>query len=163
MFKTLGQTKIKDDQLLTLIGSVGSLVNGLSRIFWSTLLDFFTFNQVYRVLLAIQLLMILTLQWSLDTAVGLYFANVCISMMCEGAITSILPTETLNHFGQIRGQEVYSFMFSSFGVSAIFGSLLVGLLQYEIGFQGMLSICFAFTVVSVLLTFVYKSAEKFDY
>jgi predicted MFS family arabinose efflux permease len=84
-------------------------------------------------------------------------------MMCEGAITSILPTETLNHYGQIRGQEVYSFMFSSFGVSAIFGSLLVGLLQYKIGFEGMLSICFAFTGVSLLLTFVYKSAEKFDY
>lgn len=53
MFKTLGQTQIKDDQLLTLIGSTGSLVNGFSRIFWSTLLDFYSFNQVYRVLLSI--------------------------------------------------------------------------------------------------------------
>jgi hypothetical protein len=44
MAKTLGATKIKDDQLLTLIASTGSLVNGVSRIFWSTLLDFFSFN-----------------------------------------------------------------------------------------------------------------------
>ena len=84
-------------------------------------------------------------------------------MMCEGAITSILPTETLNHFGQVRGQQVYSFMFSSFGVSAIFGSFLVGLLQYKIGYEGMLSICFVFTVLSVILTFIYKSGNKFDY
>ena len=54
-------------------------------------------------------------------------------------------------------------MFSSFGVSALFGSLLVGVLQYKIGFEGMLSICFVFTVLAVLLTFVYQSASKFDY
>jgi lipoprotein signal peptidase len=44
MYKTLGQTKISDDQLLTLIGSVSSLGNGISRFIWSTLLDFFSFN-----------------------------------------------------------------------------------------------------------------------
>ena len=66
--------------------------------------------------------------WSLKTNQWLYFANVCISMMCEGAITSILPTETLNHFGTIKGSEIFAFMFSSYGVSAISGSVFVALL-----------------------------------
>ena len=83
---------------------MGSLVNGLSRILWSTLLDWYAFNSVYRCLLFIQILMIMTLEWSLDTAPWLYFINICLSMMCEGAITSILPTETLKHFGSIRGK-----------------------------------------------------------
>lgn len=78
--------------------------------------------------------MVVTLLWTVETHPYLFMGNVCISMMCEGAITSILPTEVLNHFGQVRGQQVYSFMFSSFGVSALFGSLLVALLQYKIGF-----------------------------
>ena len=128
VFKTLGQTKIKSDQMLTLIGSTGSLANSLSRVVWSTLLDFFSFNSVYRTLLVIQLLMIASLLWCLETSVYLYFINISISMMCEGAITSILPTEMLNHYGQIRGQQVYSFGFASFGFSALFGSLLVALL-----------------------------------
>ena len=53
MYKTLGTTKIANDQLLTTIGSIGSLINGVSRIFWSTLLDYFAFNKVYRTLLFI--------------------------------------------------------------------------------------------------------------
>jgi len=53
MYKTLGHTKITNDKLLTTIGSVGALINGVSRIFWSTLLDYFAFNKVYRTLLFI--------------------------------------------------------------------------------------------------------------
>jgi len=59
-YKAIGATKIPDDQLLTAIGSIGSLVNGVSRIFWSTMLDYLTFNKVYRTLLVIQILMIAT-------------------------------------------------------------------------------------------------------
>lgn len=69
--------------------------------------------------------MIVTLEWSLKTNKYLYFANVCISMVCEGAITSILPTETISHFGEERGPQIYAYLFSSFGVSAIVGSVIV--------------------------------------
>ena len=154
MYKTLGTTKIRNDQLLTTIGSVGSLFNGVSRIFWSSLLDCFAFNKVYRTLLFIQILCITLLEWSLNFP-WLYFIVICVSMMCEGAITSILPTETLKHFGTKRGSQIYSYMFSSFGVSAITGSILVALLQYEIGYTGMLYLCLALTLIAFLLTFVY--------
>jgi hypothetical protein len=49
-------------------------------------------------------------------------------MMCEGSIAAILPTVTLSKFGVIRGHDVFSFMYSSYGVSALMGSLLVGYL-----------------------------------
>ena len=78
-------------------------------------------------------------------------------MMCEGALTSILPTETINHFGEQRGPQIYAYMFSSFGLSAIFGSFVVRYLQYEHGYFGMLSICFLFTLLAVGLTIVYPS------
>lgn len=58
VYKQLGSESIKDDKLLTVIGSTGALVNGVFRVFWSTLLDFFSFKSVYRVLLVIQILMI---------------------------------------------------------------------------------------------------------
>ena len=126
------------------------------------MLDYFTFNKVYRTLLVIQILMIATVEWSLNTP-WIYAINICISMMCEGAITSILPTETMKHFGKTRGSTVYSFMFSSFGVSAITGSILVSLLQYKIGFTGMLYICMGLTLVSFLLTIIYRSDSMFKY
>mmetsp|Transcript_864 Transcript_864/g.1308 ORF Transcript_864/g.1308 Transcript_864/m.1308 type:complete len:117 (+) Transcript_864:590-940(+) len=106
--------------------------------------------------------MVLLVEWSLNYP-WLYFIVICISMMCEGAITSILPTETISHFGKKRGKQVYSYMFSSFGVSAIAGSILVALLQYEIGFTGMLYLCLALTLVSMFLTFLYSSGKNFKY
>ena len=144
------------------MGSTGALINGLSRILWSSALDFFSFNKVYRTLVMIQILMIATLLLSTENKY-LFFLNVCLSMMCEGAITSILPTETITHFGEKRGPAVYSFMFSSFGVSAIIGSAIVSQLQYEIGFPGMLTICMVLTVMALLLTFVYDSKQHFRY
>jgi hypothetical protein len=84
-------------------------------------------------------------------------------MMCEGSITSILPTETISHFGEDRGPQIYAYLFSSFGASAIFGSVIVRYLQYIIGFTGMLYICLSFTVLSGCLTFFYKSNTKFNY
>ena len=101
-------------------------------------------------------------EWSTSVP-WLFFIIVCMSMMCEGAITSILPTETMKHFGSLRGPQIYGYMFSSFGVSAITGSVLVGLLQYEIGFTGMLYLCQGLTLVSFILTFVYRSDKKFRY
>lgn len=52
-FKTIGGKTINDDQFLTLVGSFGSLFNGLSRIVWSSLLDYYSFNCVYRTLVCI--------------------------------------------------------------------------------------------------------------
>jgi hypothetical protein len=80
---------------------------------------------VYRILLCIQMVAIATVLFSVNFE-WLYFINISVSMMCEGAITSILPTQTIEHFGELRGPQVYSFMFSSFGVSAIMGSIAVG-------------------------------------
>lgn len=53
VYKTLGAQHIKSDRFLTLVGSIGSLFNGISRIFWSTLLDYIAFKKVFRTLLAI--------------------------------------------------------------------------------------------------------------
>ena len=53
-FKTYGAATIKNDAFLTVIGSVGALTNGVMRIFWSSLLDYFPFRRVNSTLLLIQ-------------------------------------------------------------------------------------------------------------
>ena len=52
-FKSYGAAFIEDDKFLTLIGSVGALCNGVFRIFWSSLLDYFPFRRVNFILLVI--------------------------------------------------------------------------------------------------------------
>jgi MFS family permease len=161
-YKTIGGIGISDDRFLTLIGSFGSLFNGLSRILWSSLLDCYSFNRVFRTLSMIQILLIATVLWSVKYQ-WIYFVVVSLSMMCEGALTSILPTETLHHFREKRGHQVYAFMFSSFGASGIVSSVIVLLFQYTVGFTGMLAICMVLSVAAFALTFVYDSNNKFKY
>ena len=52
-FKSYGAAYITDDKFLTLIGSVGALSNGVFRVFWSSLLDYFPFRKVNFVLLLV--------------------------------------------------------------------------------------------------------------
>jgi predicted MFS family arabinose efflux permease len=80
---------------------------------------------------------------------------IALSMQCEGAVASILPTTSLMVFGVKRGMLVYSFMMSSFAISSLAGAILVKLFQNSIGYSGMLLICFILTSISALLTIKY--------
>ena len=42
------------DEILTRAGALGALSNGLSRLFWSSLLDSFSFTTVYFIMMIIQ-------------------------------------------------------------------------------------------------------------
>lgn len=54
-FKSYEQRDISDDQFITTVGSVGAVFNGLSRGFWSSLLDRFGFKYVYLSLLIVEI------------------------------------------------------------------------------------------------------------
>ena len=77
-------------------------------------------------------------------------------------MAAILPTITLEVFGIKRGHFLYSFIFSSFGVSALTGGLLVRTLQDKIGYFGMFTICFVFTSLSAFLTYKFGDM-KYNY
>ena len=54
-FKSYASQSIKNDQFITAVGAVGTTLNGLSRVFWATLTDYFGFKYVYMSLLVIQI------------------------------------------------------------------------------------------------------------
>ena len=87
-FKTYGADTIKNDAFLTVIGSVGALTNGVMRIFWSSLLDYFPFRRVNSTLLLIQIGCLLSIQASAKNQYT-YMVVVALSMMCEGSIAAI--------------------------------------------------------------------------
>lgn len=101
-FKMFGSHYINDDKFLTFIGSFGALFNGCLRIVWSALLDYYPFRNVFSGLIAIQILVILTISWSVNNK-WTYLLSVSMSNMCEGAISAVMPTLTLHVFGTKRG------------------------------------------------------------
>ena len=53
LFGILGAAYIDDDKFLTIIGSVGALFNGISRVFWAGLLDYYPYRRINSILLCI--------------------------------------------------------------------------------------------------------------
>ena len=107
-----------------MIGSFGALFNGCFKIFWATLLDYFNFKPVYSVVLLIQISMLIWVHWAVNNSTS-YFIVICLSFMCDGSITSMIPVVTKQVFGTSRGPSVYSYVFSTFGISAMLGTLFV--------------------------------------
>ena len=52
MYKSIALEYINDD-ILTTAGAFGAICNGLSRLFWTYLLDIFGFKKVYFIMMAI--------------------------------------------------------------------------------------------------------------
>lgn len=77
-------------------------------------------------------------------------------------MAAIIPVVTLSIFGTKRGDQVYGFMFSAFGVAAILGLLFVAFFQNSLGYQGMLIICAIFTTIAAVLAIFYDFS-KFHY
>ena len=57
VFKSFGVLNINDDFFMTAVGSMGAVINGLSRSIWSTLQDKYTFKKIFGVLLVCQIIL----------------------------------------------------------------------------------------------------------
>lgn len=68
----------------------------------------------------------------------------------------MIPVVTQRVFGNLRGPAVYGYVFSTFGVSAMLGTLFVKTAQDPIGYHGMLIVCLGFTTISAIITIFYR-------
>lgn len=105
--------------------------------------------------------MLVAVHWAVNNSYT-YFIVICLSFMCDGSITSMIPVVTNHVFGTLRGPAVYGYLFSTFGVAAMSGTLFVATAQSSLGYHGMLLICLALTLVAALITYCYQFV-KIDY
>ena len=90
-------------------------MNGIGRILFSSLLDTYSFKQVFGTLALTQLCLVSIIYWSVNYP-WLYGFVVVLTMGVEGSIFAILPTITIDIFGHYRGHDLYSFIHSSVGL-----------------------------------------------
>jgi hypothetical protein len=62
IFKNYGLENISSDQFITIVGTIGSVSNGLSRSFWGNLIDVFPYKIVFGTLIAIQIVIGFTME-----------------------------------------------------------------------------------------------------
>lgn len=63
VYKTSNQDNL-DDSILTIVGSLGAICNGGSRIIWGTLQDKYGFKKVYSTIMATQFVIALTINYT---------------------------------------------------------------------------------------------------
>ena len=161
-FKTLGARGIPDDAFLSMIGSVGALSASLGRIFWTTMMDYFSFKSIYWILFVIQVVTNILIE-PMVYYKWIYGVIVSLSVMTEGCMGSICVALSLKVFGPRRGAEVFSYLFASFGTQSILGSFFVSAFQYDIGYTGMFIIALCITLISGILVYNFDEDHKFDY
>jgi len=125
-FKTFGSKYIHDDMYLTLVGSVGCIFGSL-RFFWSMLLDFnYSYPQVYGILIFLQLICSSLIFYAAQGQnKALFMVLTAFTMFCEGGHFVLVPSHCAQIFNSSkRGVQVFSYLFSCFGLSSIAGSIV---------------------------------------
>ena len=152
---------LEHDHLITIVGSLGILANGLFRIMWGYLFDKFSFETLIRtinlVLLACCALVLLAVEYFAS-----YLVLVIMSYLAYGGIYALMPTQCVRVMGQKVGTKVFWAVFSGFSISAVLQFCIQYFLVTNYGTKGYLYcviIFLALEIVGLIMSF----KIKFDY
>ena len=119
----LNQKFEKEDHLITIVGSIGSLANGLSRSIWGILFDKFSFKSISILINAMLLCACATIMFA-ASRVETYSILVTLAYFCYGGSFAIFPTQTVRVFGEENGSKIFFLVF--------IGASLASILQFSL-------------------------------
>lgn len=161
VYKAVANTVIKD-KYLTIAGSIGSFVNGSSRIFWASLLDKYGFKAIYMIMLFIQLVSSLFI-YSARTNTFLYCVFVCLTFLCEGGHFSTFPAAAVKIYGIEEAGKIFTISFFAVPLSSLLGFALAQHKEYT-GEQSIFLFGSFLTMVNIALLFIFDDgAMKVEY
>mmetsp|Transcript_7399 Transcript_7399/g.8359 ORF Transcript_7399/g.8359 Transcript_7399/m.8359 type:complete len:178 (-) Transcript_7399:135-668(-) len=150
-FKTYEQRDLHDDRFITLVGSLGAVMNGVSRGFWSTLMDYIGFKATYLSLLILQISVSFTFVLIHEIKI-LYLIWVMISFSTLGGHFSIFPTLCAKIYGPQMGGKMYAFLFTGFATATVINWILSRQTSNgNIGYELLFYILASMTVVAFVM------------
>ena len=160
LFKNYGLENIPNDVFITIVGTIGSIMNGLSRSFWGVLVDKYQYKYVYGTLLLVQAGLGFTMNL-ISSSRPLYLIWIGASFFCLGGNFSISPTILARIYGGKTGSKIYSFCFL-FMVPAGFVSLILSKTLYNpIGYGKIYMIGGGTTLVSFFCILFFTENRKY--
>mmetsp|Transcript_9153 Transcript_9153/g.10362 ORF Transcript_9153/g.10362 Transcript_9153/m.10362 type:complete len:208 (-) Transcript_9153:184-807(-) len=117
-FKTYEMIDIPDDRFITIVGSIGAVVNGLSRTCWSTMQDIYGFKRVYMALVIIEMLLAFSLD-IIHKVKFLYLIWAMLTFACLGGHFSMFPTLCAKIYGPVAGGRVYASIFFAYSTTIL--------------------------------------------
>lgn len=117
-FKTIGLEYGYDDSFLTIVGSLGSIMNGTNRPFWGYLFDKRSYRFAYMIICCIQIAICFTFP-----AVNMYQAAfliwLCILYSCSGGTFTQLAPIAVRIYGRATGVKVYAYFVFAMGLASM--------------------------------------------
>ena len=117
-YKEYGLYFINDDRYLSILGSIGSVGNGVFRMFWGVVMDLMPFKKVKYIMIAIFLVSCSTIVWAVKSNAA-YLITVLITYGAYGGLYSVYPTQTVRMLGRNLGPKLYYITFLGFSFGAI--------------------------------------------
>lgn len=162
-YKQYAKDFINDDAYLTKVGAIAALFNGSFKVIWATSLDYVPFRTIYGGLIWLEFSLIILVQYAV-TSKPWFLVVTCLTFMCDGSLTAMLPAFTVDQFGMKRGPEVYSYMYSVMGVASLLTFIEVETINALGGSAKIIffiSGCFSFTAAVLCCTFDEKNKLKY--
>lgn len=160
-FKLYTQNKkVNDDLFLTILGSVGMIINGVSRCGWGALMDWVNFKKVYGALVIIEVIMMCTLDFVADSK-ALFMLWVCVILACEGGHFAIFPTICSKMYGVDNAPKVTGMLGVGLNMGNVVQYASSLLLLSSFGYQGLFLWFGGMAVLSIGLLLHFNQNLKF--
>lgn len=117
-YKEYGGLYIKDDKYLSLLGSLGSVGNGLFRMFWGVMMDLLSFRKIKLIMIGIFIASCVSIKWAVQEQAS-YLITIVMVYGAYGGLYSIYPTQTVRMLGRQLGPKLYYITFLGFSSGGI--------------------------------------------
>ena len=121
--RSFGQINNLDENFLSNLSKTYSIVNGISRVIWGILFDYFPFKKLMYYLLCIEIFISLTVYY-IGKYQFLYFIYIIVSgVLFAGIIVIIMPLYN-KIYGEKYSSKIYGIAMGIYGFSCLLGPIV---------------------------------------
>lgn len=160
LYKAYGQTFIRDDYFLSLVGAFASICNACGRILWGLLADRTSF-QIAQMCLTTSLSCLFSM-FNISEIGGkpVFFIFVCLIFLSFSGIYSTFPSITMRCFGSTYYSANFGIICTALAGSNISTSFLAHVLYEHIGYHGLFFVASGLSLTGCLLAFLFQEPEN---
>ena len=159
-YKSYGETELTDDKYFALLGSAGSVFNGLSRIFWGGLADKLGLFETMLCNAVLFPILFLSYNYSVKSEPA-YAFFVCACFFVYGGNYALYPAATCRLFGSEFAGKNYGLIFSLYGTATAVIMYVLGTTQ--IPFDSINLMVLGLALIGLTLSFcLRRKAHKLN-
>mmetsp|Transcript_10380 Transcript_10380/g.11205 ORF Transcript_10380/g.11205 Transcript_10380/m.11205 type:complete len:500 (+) Transcript_10380:127-1626(+) len=149
------------DRFQALVGGIGALFNGSGRLFWGNLSDKIGFKKSFTILTILQLVLMLTYQFSRISKPA-FAVNTCLLFFCLAGNLALIPPAVQRMFGFKAGTIIYGIIYSAFAIASILGGMLTKSLVKSFGYETVFKIMAGMSILATAMVSILKPLKNYD-